>query len=327
MPRHARPPVLLSYATFVLIGVTAGATGVLLVAQMADYRVDQATIGIMFFTGSAGFALAGLHSGELIHRFGFRMTSAIGSGGYVVVGLFLATRPPFLALVLVQLIQGYATGLLESVLNAYIASLPDARTLMNRLHAFFGVGALLGPVLAAWIVGLAPWTVVWLVLAVAGVPLLAGFLALYPGQRPAELCARVEAALARAAAHDPFLAEHPPAVRYDGFSCEGSVVDGDAPIVLAVADAFRDVHGGAELERRATTATTDARHFVRRGIPAICFGPRAEDIHGIDERVSMSSLADVASVLARVVLQWCGGAPNRPAGTPDHRRRSMHVSR
>jgi acetylornithine deacetylase len=153
-------------------------------------------------------------------------------------------------------------------------------------------------------------------------------LALYPGQRPAELRARVEAAVTRAAARDPFLAEHPPAVRYDGFSCEGSVVEGDAPIVLAVADAFRDVHGGAELERRATTATTDARHFVRHGIPAICFGPRAEDIHGIDERVSMSSLADVASVLARVVLQWCGGAPDHPAPTPDHRRRrSIHVSR
>ena len=191
MPRHARPPVLLSYATFILIGVTAGANGVLLVAQMADYRVDQATIGIMFFTGSAGFALAGLHSGELIHRFGFRMTSVIGSGAYVVVGLYLATRPPFLALVLVQLVMGYATGLLESVLNAYIASLPDARTLLNRLHAFFGVGALLGPVLAAWIVGFASWTVVWLVLAMTCVPLLAGFLAIYPGQRPAEPAAQV----------------------------------------------------------------------------------------------------------------------------------------
>jgi fucose permease len=178
--------VLLSYATFILIGVTAGATGVLLVAQMGDYRVGQATIGIMFFTNSAGFALASLHNGELIHRFGFRVTSAIGGGTYVVVGLYFATRPPFLALVLVQLVMGYAMGLLESVLNAYIVALPDARTLLNRLHAFFGVGALIGPVLAAWIVGFAPWTVVWLILAVACVPLLAGFLASYPGRQAAE---------------------------------------------------------------------------------------------------------------------------------------------
>ena len=60
----------------------------------------------------------------------------------------------------------------------------------------------------------------------------------------------------------------------------------DAPLVVALADAYTAVHGEAPgLE--ATTATTDARHFVRRGIPAVCFGPRAERIHGIDERVSL----------------------------------------
>ena len=45
---------------------------------------------------------------------------------------------------------------------------------------------------------------------------------------------------------------------------------------------------------------------VRRGIPAICYGPRAERIHGIDERVSLRSMAEVARVLARFVLDWCG---------------------
>jgi fucose permease len=43
----------------------------------------------------------------------------------------------------------------------------------------------LGPALAAWIVGFASWTVVWLVLAAAYVPLVAGFLVAYPGPEPA----------------------------------------------------------------------------------------------------------------------------------------------
>jgi fucose permease len=46
------------------------------------------------------------------------------------------------------------------------------------------VGALLGPVLAAWIVGFAPWTLVWLVLAMTCIPLTAGFLIAYPGPAP-----------------------------------------------------------------------------------------------------------------------------------------------
>jgi acetylornithine deacetylase len=122
-------------------------------------------------------------------------------------------------------------------------------------------------------------------------------LALYPGQEPADLQRRVEAAVAKVEGA---------AVRYDGFVCEGCEVDRDAPLVGALSEAYRSVHGGKGPALVATTATTDARHFVRRGIPAICFGPRAEAIHGIDERVSLSSMAEVARVLARFLVGWCG---------------------
>jgi fucose permease len=197
MLRDIRSAVLLSYAAFVLIGLTAGASGVLLLAQMGDYGVDRPAIGITFFTGAIGFVLAGLSNGALIGRLGIRMALAVGGGAYVLASLYLATRPPFAAFVAVPLVSGYATGVLESVLNVYLAALPDATTLLNRLHAFFGVGALLGPLLAAWIVSAASWRTVSLVLAVACVPLIAGFLAAYPGRpaaRAAEASGVVEAA-------------------------------------------------------------------------------------------------------------------------------------
>jgi fucose permease len=183
--RPAGTPVLLAYTTFVLIGVGAGVNGVLLVAQIGDYAVDRATIGLTFFTGSVGFVLAGLSAGALIDRFGFRVALVIGGSGLVLAGLYTATHPPFVAFVAVQVIVGYATGVLESVLNAYLAALPNATTLLNRLHAFFGVGALLGPPLATWIVGRTTWTVVWLVMGVAYVPVVAGFLIAYPRSKGA----------------------------------------------------------------------------------------------------------------------------------------------
>jgi fucose permease len=181
-----RAPVVLAYTAFVFIGVSAGTTGVLLLAQMTDYGVDRATIGITFFTGSAGFVLASLSNGWLIHRLGVRLSLTVGGGAYVLAGLCLAARPPFAVFVAVQLVTGYGAGALESVLNTYLAALPNATTLLNRLHAFFGVGALIGPAFAAWMVGFAPWTVVILVLAVAGIPLVAGFLLAYPRAVPAQ---------------------------------------------------------------------------------------------------------------------------------------------
>jgi acetylornithine deacetylase len=148
-------------------------------------------------------------------------------------------------------------------------------------------------------------------------------LALYPGQDPAELQRRVEEAVARGGGRDRIAT-----VRYDGFRCEGCEVAADAPVVLALIDAYMSVHGGAAPALLATTATTDARHFVARGIPAICFGPQAEEIHGVDERVSLSSMAEVARTLARFLVNWCGesidGAPETAAL---HGGESSHVHR
>jgi fucose permease len=170
----------------VLVGVKNGAAGVLLVAQMNDYGVNRATIGLTFFAGSAGYVLASLSAGPLVSRFGYRIAlAAAGGGAFLAGGLYLATRPPFAVFVLAQVITGYGTGALESMLNAYLAAFDGATTLLNRLHAFFGVGALIGPALAAWITGFASWTVVWLVMAAACVPLVAGFLAVYPGRAEA----------------------------------------------------------------------------------------------------------------------------------------------
>ena len=185
MPRQVRRAVLVSYAAFVLVGVSAGVTGVLLPAQMASYGVDGATIGITFFTGSAGFFLAGLNTGSLISRLGMRGTLAAGGGACALTGLYVASRPPFAAFLLASLVAGYGSGVLESGLNVYLAGLPGATTLINRLHAFFGVGALLGPLFAAWVLGFTAWTVVWLVLALASAVLTAVFLLAFPPEPPA----------------------------------------------------------------------------------------------------------------------------------------------
>ena len=102
-------------------------------------------------------------------------------------------------------------------------------------------------------------------------------LACYPGQDPRELQRRVEDAVARAAERDSFLRHNPPRVRYDGFVCEGSRVSPEEPLVQMLGDAYRHVHGEPPA-LRPTTATTDARHFIRSGIPTVCFGPRAETL-------------------------------------------------
>jgi fucose permease len=176
---------VVSYAAFVLVGLSAGAGGVLLPSQMATYQVDRTTIGVTFFAIAAGYVLSGLSNGALLGRLGIRIALAAGATAFLVAGLYLASRPPFPAFVLAQVVIGYGLGVIESALNVYLAGLPSATVLLNRLHAFFGVGALVGPLLAAWILRFAAWTTVWLVLALTCVPLLVGFLLSYPRRQPA----------------------------------------------------------------------------------------------------------------------------------------------
>jgi acetylornithine deacetylase len=130
-------------------------------------------------------------------------------------------------------------------------------------------------------------------------------IATYPGVLIDALRARVEDAVARAAHSSAYLDEHPPLVRYSGFANEGTSVDEDEPIVVALGAAWKAATG-EDAVTGPTTATTDVRAFVGQGIPAACIGPHAERIHGVDERVYLPSVVQTAQVLALLVRDWCG---------------------
>ena len=138
---------------------------------------------------------------------------------------------------------------------------------------------------------------------VAAVSVLHCRLALFPGASVDELKTRIEDTVAGAAAGlGGFEAE----VLYDGFACEGYTLDHDSPLIAALGDASEQAIG-ARPALIASTATTDARSFaLYAGTPAVCFGPHAESIHGVDERVSLPSVLQSAQTLALFIADWCG---------------------
>ena len=176
--------VVVAYVLFVLVGLSAAVNAPLLLAQMADYGVGRATIGVTFFTFSAGFVTAGASSGPLIHRWGTRRALLAGGAAFLLASLVFAARPPFVLFVALQLVAGYGIGMIESVANAHLAARPHATTLLNRLHAFFGVGALIGPIAAALMLRATEWPMVILALAGVSVPVLVAVRFTYPD--PAE---------------------------------------------------------------------------------------------------------------------------------------------
>jgi acetylornithine deacetylase len=128
-------------------------------------------------------------------------------------------------------------------------------------------------------------------------------LALFPGEPVAGLRARIEQTVASAAtALDGFGVS----VRYDGFACEGYTLDLASPVIAELA-AAAEASTGQPPTLIASTATTDARQWaLHAGTPAICFGPHAEHVHSIDERVWLPSVLQSAQALALFIASWCG---------------------
>ena len=95
-------------------------------------------------------------------------------------------------------------------------------------------------------------------------------------------------------------------VRYDGFACEGYTLDLASPVIGELA-AAAEATTGEPPAVIASTATTDARQWaLHTGTPAICFGPHAERLHSIDERVCLPSVLQSAQALALFIASWCG---------------------
>ncbi len=131
-------------------------------------------------------------------------------------------------------------------------------------------------------------------------------IAIYPGDDPAERARELERRLREAAQAHPFLANNPPEVSYTGFFARGYELDEgtEAEQVLHRAHAAST---GAELASYVMPAYLDGRVFaIYGGRPCLVYGPRAEAVHGFDERVSLASTKRVTGAIALFIAEWCG---------------------
>jgi len=132
-------------------------------------------------------------------------------------------------------------------------------------------------------------------------------LALFPGQDPADVARRVETAVSAACQDHPFLSNNPATVTYNGFFARGYILEEGTEAEAALVAAHRRATGNDELVRKPTTGYLDGRVFVLYdGCPCLVYGPKSENIHGYDERVSLTSTRDVTRSIALFVARWCG---------------------
>ena len=130
--------------------------------------------------------------------------------------------------------------------------------------------------------------------------------AIYPGVDPKDAAEEIENCLMERSNSDPFLADHPPRIEYNGFFSRGYVLEegSDAEAALARCHALSF---GAELESFVTPGYLDGRVFVLYDdCPCLVYGPLSHNIHAFDERVNLESVQQITGAIALFVAEWCG---------------------
>jgi acetylornithine deacetylase len=90
-------------------------------------------------------------------------------------------------------------------------------------------------------------------------------------------------------------------IEFRGFRARGYAFAPDTPLVSLLAACHEEVHG-ARPSVEAGRATTDLRWFHPG--QAACYGPTSAGSHAVDEWVSISSVGEVATVLALLLRRW-----------------------
>jgi fucose permease len=168
--------VALAFAAFVLIGATDGATGVLLPSLQAHYGVGKGVVSLLFLALTAGYIVAAFGSGLLVALLGERRFLVLGAAAFALGALFASLRPPFALVLLTMIVFGFGFAIMDAGLNTAITAMPGSTTLLNNLHAFYGIGGFIGPIIAAGILtrGL-PWNTVYALWCICGLLLVIGF--------------------------------------------------------------------------------------------------------------------------------------------------------
>jgi fucose permease len=137
--------LMVALAAFVMLGLIDGALGVAWPSIRETFGRGLADLGMLLFFGSTGYLVASIGYGWLHSRLG---TGALLGGGSVLLVLGvtgIAAAPEWGIAAGAAVLVGVGGGLVDTGMNAHAALVFDVGSI-NLLHACYGAGATLGPI-------------------------------------------------------------------------------------------------------------------------------------------------------------------------------------
>ncbi|WP_247236529.1 sugar MFS transporter [Telluribacter sp. SYSU D00476] len=172
MGNHKSFLVLICFVAFISLGLPDGLIGVAWPSLRVDYGVSLDSLGGLLISFTAGYLFASFNTGYIMSKMQLGTLLAFSC---LVTGASLlgyAYSGVWVVLLAMAFFLGAGGGAIDASINTFAAS-NFSTSVVNWLHAFYGIGATLGPVImtfylvrdSSWALGYTTVAIVQLVLA------------------------------------------------------------------------------------------------------------------------------------------------------------------
>src|SRR5437867_735803 len=140
--------VTIAALAFATLGLPDGALGVAWPSIRRDFGLPVSGLGSLLLVMMAGHLVSSFGSGPAVARLGSGRLLVWSNLAFAASALGFAAAPAWGVLLLAGLFVGMGAGLIDAGLNAYAAA-RFSPGVITWLHACFGAGAMLGPLLVS----------------------------------------------------------------------------------------------------------------------------------------------------------------------------------
>ncbi|PYI15561.1 MFS efflux transporter [Aspergillus japonicus CBS 114.51] len=129
-------------------GLNDSAPGALIPYMEKDYSIGYAVVSLIFVTNALGFILAALVTHPLEMKLGRAKCYALSMSLLVAGFVIIICKPPFPAVVASFFLLGLGMAVCLALNNVYCANLANSTAALGGLHGSYGVGGVVGPLVA-----------------------------------------------------------------------------------------------------------------------------------------------------------------------------------
>ncbi|KAI9893096.1 MAG: hypothetical protein M1814_000643 [Vezdaea aestivalis] len=133
-------------------GLNDSAPGALIPYMEKRYKIGYAIVSMIFITNAIGFISAALVANVLHSRLGRAKTLAVAQAFLLCGYIPIVCKPPFAVVVLSFLLLGVGLALNVALLNTFCANLANPTQVLGGFHGSYGIGGILGPLIATALV-------------------------------------------------------------------------------------------------------------------------------------------------------------------------------